>query len=802
MRRTRWARGVAMAAVVSLTAVACSDDDDSSAPASASAADSAPTTIGAPAAFDGHGSVGQAYALGAEPGDRLVVHNAAGEVMGAREVNDVGGVVVRGLDPGPGYTFRSDGGNGRVAVSAPFEVLAPDDHPDAAFYERQVLGEGLNYITTRDGVEITATVRLPPGTGPFPTVVEYSGYAISAPGDPLNPDDELRPSGALGAALAPLFGYASVMVQMRGTGCSGGAFGVLDTVNALDGYDAIETVAAQDWVKGGTVGMIGTSFAGMSQMLVAGTQPPHLAAIAPMSITDDLYSTGVTGGMVNYGQLDFWLRDRLEEAKPADQGGQEWARIMIEQGDGRCAANQALHSFAVTPDELFAGPSSELQDRYGQAIPATWNEAFATLVNKDAAVVDIPRVGDAADERAPEDWADDIEVPTFLVGAVQDEATGPQWANVIPALDDHEEVWITLLNGTHVDPLGPGTLTRWAEFLDFFVNGDTGVASAAVPGLAPLLYNVRNLPAGEVPVSRFAEPGQVEAARAQFASDPRIRVLFDNGGRAAAPGAMDPMWEAGFDAWPASNATATAYHLGANGSLTTTEPQPASDVSYRPDPTARPATTLQVDRTTRPAVLWAAAPAYDWRPVRGDSGLGFVTEPLADDLVLVGPASIDLSLESTAEDTDLQVTLSEVRPDGQEMYIQTGFLRASHRALDEARSTELIAAPTFAPDDVRALPRGTATSVRVPFGPLTHAVRAGSRLRVTITAPGGDRPIWAFVTYQTDGQVTNTVHLGGDQPSTVMLPVVSGVEPGGPPPPCPSLRGQPCRPYEPAGNGG
>ena len=112
MRRTRWARGVAMAAVVSLTAVACSDDDDSSAPASAAAADSAPTTIGVPAAFEGHGSVGQAYALGAEPGDRLVVQNAVGEVMGEREVNDVGGVVVRGLDPGPGYTFRSDGGNG------------------------------------------------------------------------------------------------------------------------------------------------------------------------------------------------------------------------------------------------------------------------------------------------------------------------------------------------------------------------------------------------------------------------------------------------------------------------------------------------------------------------------------------------------------------------------------------------------------------------------------------------------------------------------------------------------------------
>ena len=51
-------------------------------------------------------------------------------------------------------------------------------------------------------------------------------------------------------------------------------------------------------------------------MLVAG-RTPHLAAIPPMSVTDDLVLDGVTGGMVNYGQLDFWLHDRLEAAKPS-----------------------------------------------------------------------------------------------------------------------------------------------------------------------------------------------------------------------------------------------------------------------------------------------------------------------------------------------------------------------------------------------------------------------------------------------------------------------------------------------------
>ena len=39
-----------------------------------------------------------------------------------------------------------------------------------------------------------------------------------------------------------------------------------------------------------------------------------------------------------------------------------------------------------------------------------------------------------------------------------------------------------------------------------------------------------------------------------------------------------------------------------------------------------------------------------------------------------------------ATDTDIQVTLSEIRPDGQETYVQSGWLRASRRVLDRARA--------------------------------------------------------------------------------------------------------------------
>ena len=108
---------------------------------------------------------------------------------------------------------------------------------------------------------------------------------------------------------------------MRGSGCSGGAFDLFDLPTTYDGYDAVETVAAQSWVKGGKVGMGGISFSGITQLFVAGTQPPHLAAISPMSVSDDLYTaTGYPGGIFNSGFAKTWVQERMDEAKPAPAG--------------------------------------------------------------------------------------------------------------------------------------------------------------------------------------------------------------------------------------------------------------------------------------------------------------------------------------------------------------------------------------------------------------------------------------------------------------------------------------------------
>lgn len=776
-------RSTVVVLCLAMLAAACSSSSDSKSSAT-SAATSAPA-ITDPAPFTAHGSIDEAYVLGAEKGETLQLVDQKDRVIGRGKADAFGSLIFRELQPGDGYTVRAVSGK-KVYGTDEFAVLNRKNQPPESFYKKQKLAAGLNYVPMRDGIELAMTVRLPAGKtlddGPFPTLIEYSGYQVAAPHDLLNSvvaqltgdkaqaEDPLAPatSTAVGSAIAPLLGFAVVSVQMRGSGCSGGAFGLFDLPTTYDGYDAVETVAAQPWVKGNKVGMAGISFSGISQLFAGGTQPPHLAAIAPMSVTDDIYTaTGYPGGIFNSGFALSWITERADDAKPAPEGGQPYARALIKAGDQQCKKNQDLrlqtmNVFQVIKDNPYRTPS-------------------------------------VFDERSPGAWMATIDVPTFLVGQFQDEQTGGHFPESISQLADNKNVWITMQNGVHVDSLSPSVLTRWVEFLELYVADEIPNIPPPVLALSGELFKYL-ADAGSAPVeqSRFAGTTDVAAAKATFEKDPRVTILMDNGAGPQGPGSIGAPWQLTFDAWPPAQTKATTYYLGADGVLTTTKPDAKSTVTYTADPAARPKQTLPGSGQED---AWKAQPPYNWTPLVAGKGVGFTTEKLTQDTVIAGPSSMDVYLKSSAKDTDLQVTISEVRPDGQETYVQNGWLRASHRKLGKD-STALDPKPTHLKRDAAPLPKGEYSLVRVPVFPVVHVFRAGSRIRVTIEATGGDRPRWDFDTVD-HGTTQNTILLGGPTPSKFVLGVVAGATAKGTPLPAPTaLRGEPTRTYEAASNGG
>src|SRR5207248_7556816 len=106
-----------------------------------------------------------------------------------------------------------------------------------------------------------------------------------------------------------------------------------------------------------------------------------------------------------------------------------------------------------------------------------------------------------------------------------------------------------------------------------------------------------------------------------------------------------------------------------------------------------------------------------------------------------GHGAAHLWVRSSKPSVDFQVSISEVRPDCKETFVQNGWLRGNERKLDPRKSTLLNPVPSFRKRDVRPLPHNRFVEVTIPLYYEGHAYRAGSGIRVIITAPNGDQPI-------------------------------------------------------------
>ena len=570
--------------------------------------------------------------------------------------------------------------------------------------------------------------------------------------------------------IGPLLGFAVVSVQMRGSGCSGGAFDLFDLPTTYDGYDAVEAVAAQKWVKGGKVGMGGISFSGITQLFVAGTRPPHLAAISPMSVSDDLYTaTGYPGGIFNSGFAKTWVQERMDDAKPAPAGGQPYARVLTKQGDKHCIANQKLR--LQTQDAL------EIQKQNPFRTPSLFSQ------------------------RAPGPWLKHAKVPVFLVGQFQDEQTGGHFAESIKNLNKNPNVWVTLQNGVHADSLGPSTITRWAEFMKLYVADEIPVIPQPVIDLSGALYQYL-ADAGAAPVEQSRFAGTTERRRRQG-------HLQEGSSDTAADGQRRRPAGRGLDRRSLGARLQRLAAEGRRGRRATTWGRTERSARSPPRRARRPTrrTRARARKQTLPGDgaedAWKAQPPYQWAPIAAGKGLGFISQA----------AHHRRRDRRSLEPRPLPQVLGQGhRPAGDAQ-------RGPGRRQRDLRAERL--APRLAPqaerpavDRARPVPHApeegrreaSQAAVRARAGAdLSRGARVPRRARGSASRSrrwaaigrAGPSPRW------TRARTNNTIALGGARASSLVLPVVAGATAKGTPLPAPTaLRGEPNRAYKTASNGG
>jgi predicted acyl esterase len=746
------------------------------------------------ATFSARGSAEQVYVTGAAPGASMSLLTSAGSVLYTQNADSLGGLLFRNVPAGKGYRVQlNPGGAKSGSITVHSTAAAPWD-PD--IYNQSIPSSGYTYLTTRDGTQLAIDVHPPnspagePGppstitlptfpragvpnpsyTPPYPTLIEYSGYGYANPAGPEN--------GI--AVLANLMGFAVVDVNMRGTGCSGGAFDFFEPLQNLDGYDVIETIAHQPWVLGHKVGMMGISYGGISQLFTAQLDPPDLEAIAPLSVIDATATTLYPGGILNTGFAVPWAQERQHDAAPAGpSSGQPWAYKQIQSGDQTCAANQALH-----------GEASDLMAKVRA------NNYYN------------PPVADPLD---PVTFVNKINVPTFMVCQWEDEQTGGHCPNLVQHFTGTNQKWFTFTNGAHIDSIDPYTYDRWYDFLELFVAHQAPIVNQApTRAAAPVIYqSAMGLPQTDV-VTLPPDPIQAvpdyQSALSAFKALPEIRVLFENGAGTSptgnkTPGDPYPTFEQSFSAFPIPGTTAQTWYFGPGGTLSSAPPTSPGTDTYTSNAAALPLTDYSGNTGT--GGLWGNASQWqwNWQPNPAGTATSYTSAPLSADTTVIGGGAVDAWVQSSTPDVDLQATVSEVHPDGTQTFVQNGWLRASERKLATTSDnifkqapTSLQPIPTFLASDAQPMPTGQFAETTIPLYFEGHVYRAGSRIRVTLAAPNGTQPIWSFnETQPAGGTATESVAFSPTMASNVVLPVVPGVTAPAGTPPCPSLRNQPCR---------
>lgn len=182
----------------------------------------------------------------------------------------------------------------RAAAPPPTSGCTPYAPPAVASGER-VLADV--HVPMSDGVDLLADVHLPGGlTGRFPTSLTITGYGKSGP-----------VTAQAGGGSLVSHGYASVIVDDRGTGSSGGSWDSWGERTRADYRELLDWIVRQPW-SDGRIGLTGASYMGITSLFAAATGHPAVKGVfAVVPMADGYRDIVFGGGQLNTAFIPLWM---------------------------------------------------------------------------------------------------------------------------------------------------------------------------------------------------------------------------------------------------------------------------------------------------------------------------------------------------------------------------------------------------------------------------------------------------------------------------------------------------------------
>ena len=576
-------------------------------------------------------------------------------------------------------------------------------------------------VPMRDGVPLATEVYLPRQSGNYPVVLTRSPYTRGSLAAGSNCDNPRL------TELARR-GYVGLNQDARGRYRSGGAFDPFQQEGG-DGYDTVEWAAQQPW-SDGRVGIFGASYVGVTTLQAAAHAPPHLVtAVAEITASDYhdnwTYVNGAFDLHLNQGwTLAFFLADSYRRSLYG-------SGFSLQEIDRRVAARMEAGRRDLLSKWVWMLPLNSMP-AFREDAPYYYDWLAHPDYDSYWRQVDI------------EQRYADITVPVlhtggwydvFAVGTVRN-FVGMRANGGSPAARNGTKLVMTCCGHTRAQGLigwGPEAQTfdaaltnRW---FDHYLKGvDNGIDR-------------------EPDVQLF------------------VMVPPDSGTDAGG-------FYLAADEYPLPQAQPIRFHLGSGGRANTRHGDgtlsreapagPPDRFVYDP---ADPVPTMGGNLCCGDFLLRGAVDQSDIE--LRDDVLVYTSEPLAEDLVVIGPVTVRLWASSTARDTDFTAKLVDVHMDGIAHNVLDRIVRARYR--NGSKSAPSLITP------------GETYEYTIPLGDTATVFRRGHRIRLEVSSsnfPHFDRNLNTGHPLGQDAAMvtaTQTIFHDAAHPSYVELPVAPDV---------------------------
>ncbi len=581
-------------------------------------------------------------------------------------------------------------------------------------------------IPMRDGVRLATDVYRPamdgqPLTDKLPILLQRTPY------------DKTGERLVASAEFFARHGYVVVLQDHRGLYASEGVF-TKYIGEGQDGYDTIGYLATLPYGDG-QIGMWGTSYAAHVQANAAKLRPPHLKTM-----------------VLNMGGMSNGWDHKIRNHGAFEMQQLTWAfrQLAVESGDPvvaeMLAAERVDDWLTVMPLRKGLNPLS---------VAPNFEDYILTMMTHS----DYDDYWKHPDINWVEHYDDTADIPMLLISGWYDSYGGGTIRNYL-GLSKRLDAPVHLI-------MGPWT--HGGNTSDHAGNVAFGPAAAIADFHRE--FHLRWF-------DRYLKGEDSDLSGATV----RVFVMGTGDGHRDENGRLfhGGFWRDAAD-WPLPGTLSTPYYLHRDGLLNTTRPPGnVSPTTYTFDPD-QPVPTIGGSFSSTSPVFEPGA--YDQResedvfgaempylPLKSrDDVAVFQTEPLLEDVEVVGPIGVRLYVSSTAVDTDFTAKLIDVYPpsadfpSGYEMNLTDGILRTRYRNR---------------PDRQELMQPGEVYDIAVTPFPTANVFKQGHRIRLDISSSNFPR----FDVNPNTGEplglnrraipADNSIYHDAEHPSYVLLPII------------------------------